>query len=223
LSRRIKQRATATPRIGFISKPGRPTADQAAAISRAILGAATDCFLASGFEGTSMEAIAAKSGVPKSTLYKRFPDKKSILRAVLEQRVAAWSVAASQQNRVVSDDIEKRLKQYVVSLVIWGTSSEVRAFSGLAASAWGGVGETLSRLDVIGFSSMVTFLENDIREFGPRSGIAARDPRRVAMALMAMVSGWLAFRTSPEQAAGKEAANFADMAVELLIHGSSAW
>src|SRR5690349_22072217 len=67
----------------FKAKRGRPTAHQSAAIERVIHEAAAKAFLSIGYERTSMEAVAAEAGVPKSTLYKRFPDKRTLLRAVL--------------------------------------------------------------------------------------------------------------------------------------------
>lgn len=211
-------RAPPTP-----GKPGRPTADQAAAISRAILSAAADCFSADGFDGASMEAIAVRTGVPKSTVYKRYPDKRALLRAVIEARVAAWSSAAAEQNWMLTEDLGQRLKYYAAWLLARGSSPEVRTFASLAASAWSGADETLSRLDVVGFSGMVDLLEHDIRAFGPRTGIEARDPRQVAMILMAMLAGWLELRASTEQATEAEAAGFADVAVELMLRGSAAW
>lgn len=63
-----------------------PKASAAPAILGAIMAGAGEIFLHSGFENASMEAIAARAGVTKKTLYKRFADKRSLLRAVLRER-----------------------------------------------------------------------------------------------------------------------------------------
>lgn len=207
----------------FTSKRGRPTPDQAVAISESILEAATELFLAEGFERTSMEAVTARAGVSKNSLYKRFPDKASLLRAVIQRRVSVWSSVTLERQRLLTDDLEQRLKHYVRWMVAWMTSAEVRAFGRLASSAWNDPGDLATRLDVFGYADTVDFLERDIREFGPKGGIHARDPRWVATAIMALVGGWFETRGTGGPASQDEAAAFADATVDLLLHGKAAW
>lgn len=57
-----------------------------------ILDVATEQFLASGFEDTSTSSIATEAKVSKRELYRHFPDKQSILHAVvarLQEQIAA--------------------------------------------------------------------------------------------------------------------------------------
>lgn len=205
----------------FTPKRGRPTADQAAAIANAILVAATEIFLSEDYEGASMEAIAARAGVPKSTLYKRFPDKRTLLRAVLKERVATW--APPKQDAALGDDIEQRLKQHAVWMLTRATSAEVRAFLGLVASAWNDPSDASSRQEVIGYTDMVERLAREIGEYGPKRGIHAKDPKRVATALMAMLAGWAGMSGPGPELAPGEATSFAHSAVDLLLQGSAAW
>jgi AcrR family transcriptional regulator len=51
----------------------------------AILGAAATAFAHAGYAATSMEDIAAASGVTKLILYRHFDSKEALYRAVLEQ------------------------------------------------------------------------------------------------------------------------------------------
>lgn len=51
----------------------------------AILGAARQLFVREGYELTSVDAIAARAGVSKRTVYDHFGDKERIYSAVLEQ------------------------------------------------------------------------------------------------------------------------------------------
>jgi AcrR family transcriptional regulator len=53
----------------------------------AILDAAIDLFIETGFETTSMDAIAEKAGVAKGTLYYHFRSKEGIVDAVVERFV----------------------------------------------------------------------------------------------------------------------------------------
>lgn len=50
---------------------------------RAILGAATEVFLQSGYLGTNMDEIAARSGVSKQTVYKHFVSKEALFIAIV--------------------------------------------------------------------------------------------------------------------------------------------
>lgn len=51
----------------------------------AIMDAAIEEFLASGFEATSMDRIAARAGVSKRTVYNHFPGKEALFGAILLQ------------------------------------------------------------------------------------------------------------------------------------------
>lgn len=63
--------------------PGRPKDLEKRA---AILQAAKRLFPQSGFEGTSMDAIAAEAGVSKLTVYSHFTDKETLFVAAIRER-----------------------------------------------------------------------------------------------------------------------------------------
>jgi TetR/AcrR family transcriptional repressor of mexJK operon len=63
--------------------PGRPKDLEKRA---AILQAAKRLFPLSGFEGTSMDAIAAEAGVSKLTVYSHFTDKETLFFAAIRAR-----------------------------------------------------------------------------------------------------------------------------------------
>ena len=63
--------------------PGRPKDLEKRA---AILAAAKRLFPMSGFEGTSMDAIAAEAGVSKLTVYSHFTDKETLFVAAIRAR-----------------------------------------------------------------------------------------------------------------------------------------
>lgn len=70
------------------SGPGRP---KDPAKREAILAAAQVLFLSNGYEGASMDAIAAEAGVSKLTLYSHFKDKEALfgeaIRSTCETRL----------------------------------------------------------------------------------------------------------------------------------------
>lgn len=215
------RRAKTDPSEGQRSKGGRPTADRAAAISREIMAAATRIFLAEGYEGASMEAVAAAAGVPKPTLYKRYPDKKALLRAVLREQVAAW--APAEEELQLGDDLEARLKHHAAAMLARATTPEVAAYLALVASAWSGPEEAESRREAIGATEMVSRLIAEIREYGPRSGIHAQRPEEVALLLMSTLAGWTHYTGAAAAGTPEDAVRFAHRAVELLMHGSARW
>ncbi|MFJ1471996.1 TetR/AcrR family transcriptional regulator [Massilia orientalis] len=62
---------------------GRPRKEHAGNIDAEILKAAIALFDEMGFDGTAMEAVAARAGISKRTLYMRYPDKKALIKAVI--------------------------------------------------------------------------------------------------------------------------------------------
>lgn len=64
----------AAPRDEAVSEEGRRSDRK----RRAILAAATDVFLASGYLGTNMDEIAARAAVSKQTVYKHFETKEAL-------------------------------------------------------------------------------------------------------------------------------------------------
>ncbi|WCM92625.1 TetR/AcrR family transcriptional regulator [Acidovorax sp. NCPPB 2350] len=68
---------------GARSPLGRPTAQRAQELRQTIVGAASALMLQDGYDGTSIDAIAAAAGVTKRTIYTRFESKENLLREVL--------------------------------------------------------------------------------------------------------------------------------------------
>lgn len=69
---------------------GRPRAADAALLGERIIAEASTLFLRDGYAATSIEAIAAASGVSKRTFYARFEDKSAVLLAVVRLLVGTW-------------------------------------------------------------------------------------------------------------------------------------
>ena len=64
----------------MVSRSGRPK-DQAK--RKAVLEAAKSLFLSKGYEGSSMDAIAAEAGVSKLTVYNHYSDKATLFSAAI--------------------------------------------------------------------------------------------------------------------------------------------
>lgn len=64
---------------------------------RAILDAATATFLSNGYLGASMDEIAARAGVSKTTVYNHFEDKEALFSAIVRARVDEASDAVHDE------------------------------------------------------------------------------------------------------------------------------
>jgi AcrR family transcriptional regulator len=68
-------------------KAGRPTSEETSRLNEEILQAAYAVFVREGFGGASIEQIAQESRTTRRSVLNRFPDKESLLIAVVEMGV----------------------------------------------------------------------------------------------------------------------------------------
>ncbi|MBD3670471.1 MAG: TetR/AcrR family transcriptional regulator [Gammaproteobacteria bacterium] len=72
-----------------------------------ITEAALDLFLRQGYAATSMDAVAAQSGVTKQTVYRYYPSKKELFTAVLESIARDNSFSHQFGEEAASSELEK--------------------------------------------------------------------------------------------------------------------
>jgi AcrR family transcriptional regulator len=72
---------TSEPEQG-IRKPGRPRSVQA---HKAIIDATLELLAEEGFQGLSIEAVAARAGVGKTTIYRRWSSKEELVMEAIRQ------------------------------------------------------------------------------------------------------------------------------------------
>jgi AcrR family transcriptional regulator len=79
---------------------------------RAILAAAAEVFLRSGYRGASMDEIAALAGVSKQTVYKHFADKERLFSEIVTGAVDAASDPVYEEVHRLQDsgDLEADLR-----------------------------------------------------------------------------------------------------------------
>ncbi|GAB4573646.1 MAG: efflux system transcriptional repressor MexL [Rhodothalassiaceae bacterium] len=92
---------------------GRPrSADKA----RAILKAASDLFLSTGFDRTSMDEVARAAQVSKQTVYAHFTNKEKLFRSVIAHKVSEYFTddpLALVDARSLSETLNRIGRQYV--------------------------------------------------------------------------------------------------------------
>ena len=68
------------------NRHGRPRSTE---VDQAVMSAALDLVSASGFRAVTIEAIAAKTGVAKSSIYRRWPNRAAVLMDAFMARVGS--------------------------------------------------------------------------------------------------------------------------------------
>jgi len=82
-----------------------------------ILDKASDQFFALGYARVTMDELAKALGMSKKTLYKHFPSKADLLRAIVQDFIRK---VIAEQDRILNDktlDFEKRLSELLKLLV----------------------------------------------------------------------------------------------------------
>jgi AcrR family transcriptional regulator len=77
--------------------------------NEAFLDKALDLFLEQGFERTSIEAITARAGMAKRTVYLRYGDKASLFKAALRRAIEEWVVPVERLRAAERGDLEECL------------------------------------------------------------------------------------------------------------------
>ena len=80
---------------GSAPRKGRPRSDR---LQRAILDATRELLVSEGFAGLRLEHVAARAGVGKATIYRRWASKEELALAVLEELASPHIVIAETGN-----------------------------------------------------------------------------------------------------------------------------
>jgi TetR/AcrR family transcriptional repressor of mexJK operon len=85
--------------------------ERSAVKRRAILSAGQQLFLTHGYQGTSMDQVAATAAVSKQTVYKHFGEKRELLFAIVTDAIdgAAGAIGGRIAALIDSDDLEADL------------------------------------------------------------------------------------------------------------------
>jgi AcrR family transcriptional regulator len=193
------------------------------AINQAIIAAAREHFLSSGFEATPMEAIAATAGVSKGTVYARYPTKEALLRTVLVEQLAAWQAHEVRRMAPLPADFRMRLKQHARSILEALGSEKMQAFEALVSGTGSPASEFARALYETAHRMTVETLAQVIEDGTRGEPDAPRAPMRVAEILMAMLYGWYSANEPLRRVTPSAAHAFADEAIEILFAGRRAW
>ena len=121
---------------------------------------------------------------------------------------------------MLGDTLEQRLRHYVASVFTWATSADVRAFDALLQTAPEEIARPLqkSRHD-----QMIKVLASDIATYSRAEKRPVRDPRQVALDLMALLTGWFRIQQQLGTLSLPAALKFGNHAVDLLFAARKGW
>lgn len=209
------RKASVTPHV---PKRGRPSAAQVSAIDRAIISTARDLFFAEGFDAVAMEQIAARARVSKGTLYARYPSKEALFVAVISALVKEWSDRAAQQDHLLSDDIEQRLRHHGRTIAASLQEPDVQAMQRLVVSIRGRFPELAQAMHDHGYAYITGIIVRDLTDDAARRGQTLRDPASVARTLVSGLAGYDIQNQDPDGLAP-----FAQRLVDLLMAAREVW
>src|SRR5215468_3391926 len=86
-------------------RSGRPDADATRKLDRRILVIARRMFIEHGYAASSMEQVALRAGAGKQTIYRRYPSKRSLFAAVLEDLGGGLGTGATLAQTASSDPL----------------------------------------------------------------------------------------------------------------------
>ena len=188
-----------------------------------IMRAATAAFIAKGYEGASMDEIAASAGVSKQTLYKHFADKDRLFEEIVlatagrVDRIVVLAGAPLAESNDVADDL-KALARAMLSTLM---DEELLKLRRLVISSAGRAPKLGRAWYEQGFERVLTTLAGAFKRLSERGLLATHNPlvaanHFVGMLLWiplneAMFTGEMNYRSS------RQRNSMADVASEAFL------
>lgn len=175
---------------------GRPTREEAVRREERLLDVATAMFLDNGYDGTSMDAIAAASGTGKPSLYARYGDKRALFLAVLRHRVALWASELARlgpcpQHDLRFDDLEPLLIAVGRHILERSITPECVALKRVLTSQAGQFPDLAATLQDAGWGAIVRHVAALLRLAIDFERSAVKDPELAADLFLSLVLGRL--------------------------------
>ncbi|WP_322404636.1 TetR/AcrR family transcriptional regulator [Massilia luteola] len=159
---------------------GRPRKEHAGNIDADILKAAIALFDEVGFDGTAMEAVAARAGISKRTLYMRYPDKKALIKDVIGSIVGS----ARNPDPPAFADMRSCLVFHVENFFMICNDPGMRVLMAMGDKPTPAVRELASMGQEITYELGIRHIVQTIVETADRVGMRVSDPGFYAASLL---------------------------------------
>lgn len=156
----------------------------------AILEGARACFFDDGFGSTTMEKVAARAGVSKVTVYKRFEDKEALFEAVVRREMAKME-QAFESWPFEDGSLVERLNAYGSILLRFLFSTEHMLLDRMLAHDLKHSPEMARRFFDAGPGACRAQLAGMLADAGERGEIAIDEPLLAAADLFALWRGFI--------------------------------
>jgi TetR/AcrR family transcriptional regulator, mexJK operon transcriptional repressor len=177
----------------------------------AITQAARERFVRHGYEGLSLEAVAASAGVSKVTIYRAYMDRSGLLEAVVEME-SQRMLAALDRLSIVQAPLTEQIFALALELLTHLSKSEARQFEQAMMLEGRRHPQLLARFFVAGPGRIRTVLSNLLQSHG----WPAAKAQSLAEALMASWWGAIPLETQFGLAPPPEAAALAQRLQKVL-------
>lgn len=161
-----------------------PTKDEA------ILEGARACFFDDGFGATTIERVAARAGVSKVTVYKRFEDKEALFEAVVRHEMAKME-AAFHSWPFADGSLVERLNAYGSILLRFLFSTEHMLLDRMLAHDLKHSPDMARRFFDVGPGACRAQVARMLAEADARGEIAIDEPLLAAADLFALWKGFI--------------------------------
>ncbi len=169
--------------------PQEPTERSSDRRHREIREAAIGAFLASGYEGTTMEEIAARAGVSKQTVYKHFTDKQHLFADIVLSTTDDMSalIGIIAENLPATTDLSRDLEHLAETFLVALMQPRVLRLRRLVISSADRFPEISSAWYEKGFERVLAALASSFRALADRHVLAVDDATAAAEHFVGML------------------------------------
>jgi len=168
---------------------GRPTREQAELRHEELLDRALELFLKSGFEVTTIAAIAGAVGMAKRSVYARYPNKAALFKASVQRAIEQWTVPVEALHRVESDDLEATLTAVARIRMANATTPAGLRLQRIVNTESYRFPEIFAQAFEQGTRPTIDFLANLLRRHMQAGAVSVTKPEIAATAFLSMVVG----------------------------------
>jgi len=194
--------------------------------SNIILINARTLFLERGYDGTTLDDVAAASGVAKTTVYNNFSDKQQLFSAVIgsiNDRSAEITAAVGEMLNS-SEPIETRLHRFGAAVLAGVLQPSVVQLRRLAVSEALRFPELVARYWEVGPLRTIEILTDALRQAAYRGELAVADPEAAATGLAYALVGPMQDRAlllPQTEIAAPEVERYVSSVINSFIRGHS--
>ncbi len=211
------ENTTATAPVAKGRKRGRPTKAEGIKLREQLLKVATKVFLAHGYAGASIDAIALRSKIGKMTIYRHFPSKEQLFRAVVlraSERMKNDFAGIQQDNREVRDV----LSDFIMASYDDPASDEMLGITRIVIAE----GRRLPDLTYAIYQQrreMLRPLTDYLARMSAEGVLAVKEAELAAFQLVALASGGIRALMIPREAIDAGRAQWTAAALTMFLDG----